>query len=134
MLMKKALVSGIVFSLFMLVGCNTTEVVESEQEVEVSRGSMEGDGLSNLISELEDKIIGSIKEQTELKSDSLTIMVDGGTEELTVSVGFPKDAKTDNTQIQQLIEDSIKNVSETKTGATSEEKINIKIKTKIEKY
>ena len=59
-------------------------------------------------------------------------MIDGGTDELTVSVGFPKDAKIDDTLIQQIVEDSIKNVSETETVTTSEEKIKMKIK--IEKY
>ena len=36
--MKKAIISGIVFSSILLVGCNgTTEVLESEQEVVVSQ-------------------------------------------------------------------------------------------------
>lgn len=59
-------------------------------------------------------------------------MIDGGADEFTVSVGFPKDAKIDNTLIQQIVEDSIKNVSEAETVTDSEEKINMKIK--IEKY
>ncbi|MDI2587051.1 topoisomerase [Psychrobacillus sp. NEAU-3TGS] len=125
--MKKAIISGIVFCSILLVGCNTTEVLESEQEV------VGGDeGISNLISELKNEIIVSITEQTELESDSLAIMIDGGTDELTVSVGFPKDAKIDDTLIQQIVEDSIKNVSETETETISEEKMKIKIK--IEKY
>ena len=52
--------------------------------------------------------------------------------ELRVSVGFPKDAKIDDTMIQQIVEDSIKNVSETGTVTTSQEKIKMKIR--IEKY
>ncbi|QUG43899.1 topoisomerase [Psychrobacillus sp. INOP01] len=132
--MKKAIISGIVFSSILLVGCNKTEVLESEQEVVVSQGNVENDGISNLISELKNEIIVSITEQTELESDSLTIMVDGGTDELTISVGFPKDAKIDDTLIQQIVEDSIKNISETETETTSEEQIKMKIKTKIEKY
>lgn len=33
-------------------------------------------------------------------------------EEVSCSVGFPKDAKIDDTMIQQIVEDSIKNVFE----------------------
>lgn len=124
-MMKQAMISGIVFCSILLVGCNTTEVLESEQEVVVSQRS-------SLFSELQNEIILSITEQTELDSDSLAIMIDGGTDELTVSVGFPKDAKIDNTLIQQIVEDSIKNVSEAETVTDSEEKIKMKIK--IEKY
>ena len=130
--MKKAIISGIVFCSILLVGCNTTEVLESEQEVVVSQRYGGDDGISNLMSELKNEIIVSITEQTELESDSLAIMIDGGTDELTVSVGFPKDAKIDDTLIQQIVEDSIKNVSETETETISEEKMKIKIK--IEKY
>ncbi|WP_285853166.1 hypothetical protein [Sporosarcina luteola] len=42
------------------------------------------------------------------------------------------DAKIDDKLIQQIVEDSIKNISETVTVTTSEEKIKVKIK--IEKY
>lgn len=129
-MVKKAIYSGVLFCTILLVGCNTTEVLESEQEVVVSQRNMVDNGISNLISELHNEIIVSITEQTELESDSLSIMIDGGTDELTVAVGFPKDAKIDDTLIQQIVEDSIKNVSETETG--SEEKIKIKIK--IEKH
>ena len=130
-MIKKAIFSGIVFCSTLLVGCNTTEVLESEQEIVFSQTN-EDDGISNLISELHNEVITSITEQTELESDSLETMIDGGTAELTVSVGFPKDAKIDDTLIQQIVEDSINNVSETETEAVSEEKIKIKIK--IEKY
>lgn len=126
-MMKKAIISGIVFCSILLVGCNTTEILESEQEVVVSQKN-------GLLSELQNEIIVAITEQTALESDSLAIMIDGGTDELTVSVGFPKDAKIDDTLIQQIVEDSIKNVSETETVTTSEEKIKMKIKIKIEKY
>ena len=129
--MKKAIFSGIVFCSTLLVGCNTTttEVLESEQEIVFSQIN-EDEGISNLISELHNEIITSITEQTELENDSLAIMIDGGAAELTVSVGFPNDEKIDDTLIQQIVEDSIKNVSETET--VSEEKIKIKIK--IEQY
>ena len=120
--MKQAMISGIVFCSILLVGCNTTEVLESEQEVVVSQRS--------LFSELQNEIILSITEQTELESDSLAIMLGGGADEFTVSVGFPKDAKIDNTLIQQIVEDSIKKVSETENVTISEENITIK----IEKY
>ncbi|MFJ7827786.1 topoisomerase [Psychrobacillus sp. NPDC096623] len=128
--MKKVIISGIVFCSILLVGCNTTEVLESE--IVVSQRDGGNDEISNLISELKNEIIVSITEQTELEGDSLVIMIDGGTDELTVSVGFPKDAKIDDTVIQQIVEDSIKNVSETETVTISENKLKIKIK--IEKY
>ena len=124
-MMKKTIISGLVFCSILLVACNKTEVLESEQEIVVSQKN-------GLLSELQNEIIVSITEQTELESDSLTIMLDGGNDEYTVSVGFPKDAKIDASLIQQIVEGSIKNLSETETVTTSEEKIKMKIK--IEKY
>ena len=121
--MKKSIISGIIFCSIFLVGCNTTEVLESE--VVVSQRDGGNDGISNLLSKIRDEIIVSITEQTELESDSLAMMLDGGADEITVSVDFPKDAKVDDTLIQQIVEDSIKNVSETET--ISEEKMKIKI-------
>lgn len=121
-MMKKAIISGIVFCSILLVGCNTNEVLESEQEVVVSQ--------EKLFSELQNKIIASITEQTKLESDSLAIMLDGNAGEFTVSVGFPKDANIDGTLIQGIVEDSIENISETET--TSKEKTKMKIK--IEQY
>ena len=106
-IIKKAIIPGIVICSILLVRCNTNEVLESEQEVVVSNKN-------GLLSELENEILVSITEQTELESDALAIMLDGGTDELTVSVGFPKDAKIDDTSIQQIVEDSVKNISETK--------------------
>ncbi|MGG2074914.1 topoisomerase [Lysinibacillus irui] len=120
--MKKTIISGILFCSILLVGCSTTEILESEQEVVVS--------LDKLFADLQNEIILSITEQTELDSDLLAIMLSGGADEFAVSVGFPKDANIDGTSIQQIVEDSIENVSETET--TSEEKIKMKIK--IEKY
>ena len=54
-------------------------------------------------------------------------MLGGGTGSIDVSVGFPKDAKVDDTMIQQIVEDSIKNVSESENVIISEENITIKI-------
>lgn len=121
-MMKKAILSGIIFCSALLVGCNNIEVIESEQEVVVSQ--------ERLFSELQNEIIGSITEQTELESDSLAIMLDGGADEYTISVGFPKDANIDGTVIQKIVENSIRNISE--TDSTSEEKTKMTIK--IEKY
>jgi actin-like ATPase involved in cell morphogenesis len=130
--MKKAIISGIVLCSILLVGCNTTEVLESEQEVVVSQRYGGDDGISNLISELQNEIIVSITEQTELDSESIAISLGGNFKEMSVSVSFPKDVKVDDTLIQQIVEDSIKKVSETETVSISEEKMKIKIK--IEKY
>ncbi|MFD1205254.1 MULTISPECIES: topoisomerase [Sporosarcina] len=131
---KKAIIAGILFSLILLVACNTTEVLESEQEVVISQENGGDDGISNFLSELQNETNESITKETELESDSLAIMVGGSINELTVSVGFPKDAKIDNTLIQQIVEESIKNVSETETATDSEEEIKTKIKIKIEEY
>ena len=57
-------------------------------------------------------------------------MLEGNLKELSVSVGFLKDVKVDDTLIQQIVEDSIKKVSETENVTISEENITIK----IEKY
>ena len=57
-------------------------------------------------------------------------MLGGHFKEISVSVGFLKDVKVDETLIQQIVEDSIKKVSETENVTISED--NIKIK--IEKY
>ena len=131
-MLKKAIISGIIFSSILLVGCNTTEVLESEQEVVVSQKNGENDGIPNLLSEFKNEIIVSITEQTELESESISIMVGGSIVKgiIDVSVGFPKDVKVDDTMIQQIVEDSIKNVSETENVAISEKNIRII----IEKY
>lgn len=118
--LKKAIISGIVFSSILLVGCNENE--EQIQVVESKQGK--------LLSELKNKIIASITEQTELDSESIAIMLGGNVTEISVSVGFPKDVKVDDTLIQQIVRDSIKNVSETENVTISEENITIK----IEKY
>ncbi|WP_079526527.1 topoisomerase [Solibacillus isronensis] len=120
--MKKAIISGVVLCSILLGGCNNIEVIESEQEVVVS--------YNTLFAELQNEIIKSITEQTELDSDALAIMIDGGGGESTVAVGYPKDSKIEGTLIQQIVEDSVKNVSETETN--SEERVKITIK--IEKY
>ena len=140
-MLKKAIISGIVISSILLAGCNGEQneeqaqtkmtEVESEQEVVVAPKSEENDKVSNLLSELKDEIMVSITEQTEIESESIAIMLDGGTVEgsieVSCSVGLPKDAKIDDTMIQQIVEDSIKKVSETENIAISEEKITINI-------
>ena len=144
-MLKKAIISGIGFCSILLIGCNgeqneeqvqteMTEVLESEQEVVVASKDRENDEVSSLLSELKKEILVSITEQTALEMESIAIMLDGGTVEgnieVSCSVGLPKDAKIDDTMIQQIVEDSIKNVSETENITISEENITIK----IEKY
>ncbi len=144
-MLKKAIISGIVFSSILLVGCNgeqneeqvkaeMTEVLESEQEVVVAQENGENDELSNLLSELKNEIMVSITEQTALERESIAIMLGGGTVEgnieVSCSIGLPKDAKIDDTMIQQIVEGSIKNFSETENVTISEGNI----KVKIEKY
>ncbi|MFH7428843.1 hypothetical protein, partial [Pseudomonas syringae group genomosp. 7] len=61
-------------------------------------------------------------------------MLDGsiieGNIEVSCSVGFPKDKKIDDTLIKEIVEDTIKNVSENENESISEENLTIK----IEKY
>ena len=127
---KAAIITGIVLSSILLVGCNgkTEEEVIDITENDANLSSEE----SNLLSELGDKIIVSITEQTELDRKSITITLGGNPAKgiIDVSVGIPMDAKVDDTLIQQIVEDSIKNVFETENVAISEENITIK----IEKY
>ena len=87
---------------------------------------------SNLLSVLQNEIIVSITEQTEIDSESIAIMLGGSPDNgiIDVSVSFPKDAKVDDTMIQQIVEDSIKKVSESENVTISEKNITIK----IEKY
>ena len=133
MFKKVAIISGILFSSILLVGCNEEpEVIvidaSKNEENDANLSSEE----SNLLSKLGDKIIVSITEQTELDRNSITIMLGGNPAKgiIDVSVGIPMDAKVDDTLIQQIVEDSIKNVFETENVAISEENITIK----IEKY
>ncbi|WP_230874912.1 topoisomerase [Lysinibacillus cavernae] len=131
--LKKTIISGIVFTSILLVGCNGEEkggqLIESEQEAVVAPAN-EGNDELKLLSELKNEIIVSITEQSELDSESIAIMVDGNPfKEMTISVSFPKDVKVDDTMIQQIIEDSIKKVSETENVTISEENIKIKIET-----
>ncbi|MEB2299424.1 topoisomerase [Lysinibacillus xylanilyticus] len=136
--MKQAIISGIVFSSILLVGCNEEQkeevqakmTEESKQEVVDAPKNEEDDGISKLLSELREKIIVSITEQTSIEEDSIAIMLGGNVKAIDVSVGFPKDEKVDDTLIQQIVKDSIKNVSKTENVVISEE--NTKII--IEKY
>lgn len=124
-MLKTALISGILFSSILLVGCNEEEVInisESGESEEISSPE------SIFLSELKNEITVSITEQTAIEANSM--MISGDFKEISVSVGFLKDKKVDNTVIQQIVEDSIKKVSETENVTISEEDITIK----IEKY
>lgn len=124
-MLKTALISGILFSSILLVGCNEEEIIdisESGESEEISSPE------SIFLSELKNEITVSITEQTAIEANSM--MISGDFKEISVSVGFLKDKKVDNTLIQQIVEDSIKKVSETENVTISEEDITIK----IEKY
>ncbi|WP_301109403.1 topoisomerase [Sporosarcina sp.] len=127
-MLKKTIISGIIFSLILLVGCNGEQEVIVLDDLKKSENDSNLSPESNFLSELQNEIIVSITEQTKLDSDSIeTVMVSGDTDELTVSVSFPKDVKVDDSMIQLLIEDSIKKVSEKENITVSEENITIKI-------
>lgn len=126
-MLKKAIITGVVFSSILLVGCNdeeATDITITENDENNETLSAE----SNFLSELNNEIIVSITEQTELDSESITIMLDGNpSKEMTISVGFPKDEKVDDTSIQQIVKDSIKKVSETENVTISEDNVTIQI-------
>lgn len=126
-MLKKAIISGIVFSSILLVGCNDEEVTD----ITITENGENDANLSPeniFLEELKDEISVAIKEQTALEADSM--MIDGNFKELSVSVGFLKDVKVDDTLIKQIVKDSIKKVSETENVTISEDNITIK----IEKY
>lgn len=126
--MKKAIITGVLVSLLLLVGCNAEpkEVVLEDSENEKNETDVSSE--SNLLTELQDEIIKSIKDQTELDKDSIeTVMVSGNTDDLTVSVSFLKDVKVDDEKIQQIVKESIKKVSETEDVTINEEDTTIKI-------
>ena len=126
-MLKKAIISGVVFSSILLVGCNDEEatditITENDENDEILSAE------SNFLSELNNEIIVSITEQTELDSNSIAIMLDGNpSKEMTISLGFPKDEKVDDTLIQQIVKDSIKKVSETENVTISEDNVTIQI-------
>ncbi len=126
-MLKKVIISGIVFSSILLVGCNDEEVTD----ITITENGENDENLSPeniFFEELKDEISVAIKEQTAIEADSM--MIDGDFKELSVSVGFLKDVKVDDTLIKQIVKDSIKKVSETENVTISEDNITIK----IEKY
>ena len=126
-IIKKTIISGVLFSSILLVGCNGEPekvIIDSSENEEIGA---ELSPESNFFSELVNEIIPSITEQTELDRESIAIMVDGNVKEMSVSVSYPKDVKVDETVIQQVVEDSIKKVSEAENVTISEEDITIKI-------
>ena len=127
-MIKQAIISGVVFSSILLVGCNG----ETEVEVLDDSKNVENEEILSpeniFFSELKDEITLAITEQTAIEADSM--MLEGNLKELSVSVGFLKDVKVDDTLIQQIVEDSIKKVSKTENVTINEEDITIK----IEKY
>ncbi|SFP96701.1 hypothetical protein SAMN05421670_0466 [Psychrobacillus psychrotolerans] len=127
-MIKQVIISGVVFSSILLVGCNgetEVEVLDDSKNVE-NEEILSSENI--FLSELKDEITISIAEQTAIEADSM--MLEGNLKELSVSVGFLKDVKVDDTLIQQIVEDSIKKVSETENVTINEEDITIK----IEKY
>ncbi|QTD43364.1 topoisomerase [Sporosarcina sp. Te-1] len=127
--MKQAIFSGVLFSSILMAGCNGSESEEHIQVIESEQGAVESEP-GKILSELHEKIIVSITEQTAIEEDVIAIMVGSGAGSIDVSVGFPKDVKVDERLIQQIVEDSIKKVAETENVTISEENIIIK----IEKY
>lgn len=129
-MLKKAILSGIVFSSILLVGCNKEEIIDITENKENDANVMSESKELNLISEFKTEIMASITEQTELDSESIEgIMVSGSPVKgiIDISISFPKNTKVDDKMIKQIIKDSIKKVSETENITISEENITIKI-------
>ncbi|MCS1382826.1 topoisomerase [Lysinibacillus sphaericus] len=129
-MLKKAMLSGIVFSSILLVGYNKEEIIDITENKENDANVMSESKELNLISEFKTEIMASITEQTELDSESIEgIMVSGSPVKgiIDISISFPKNTKVDDKMIKQIIKDSIKKVSETENITISEENITIKI-------
>ena len=129
-MLKRAMLSGIVFSSILLVGCNKEEILDITENKENDANVMSESKELNLISEFKTEIMASITEQTEMDNESIEgIMVSGSPVKgiIDISISFPKNTKVDDKMIKQIIKDSIKKVSETENITISEENITIKI-------
>lgn len=129
-MLKRAMLSGIVFSSILLVGCNKEEILDITENKENDANVMSESKELNLISEFKTEIMASITEQTEMDNESIEgIMVSGSPVKgiIDISISFSKDIKVDDKMIKQIIKDSIKKVSETENITISEENITIKI-------
>jgi len=128
--LKRAMLSGIVFSSILLVGCNKEEILNITENKENDANVMSESKELNLISEFKTEIMASITEQTEMDNESIEgIMVSGSPVKgiIDISISFSIDIKVDDKMIKQIIKDSIKKVSETENITISEENITIKI-------
>lgn len=129
-MLKRAMLSGIVFSSILLVGCNKEEILNITENKENDANVMSESKELNLISEFKTEIMASITEQTEMDNESIEgIMVSGSPIKgiIDISISFPKNTKVDDKMIKQIIKDSIKKVSETENITISEKNITIKI-------
>lgn len=129
-MLKRAMLSGIVFSSILLVGCNKEEILDITENKENDANVMSESKELNLISEFKTEIMASITEQTEMDNESIEgIMVSGSPVKgiIDISISFSKDIKVDDKMIKQIIKDSIKKVSETENITISEKNITIKI-------
>ncbi|MCM3757380.1 topoisomerase [Sporosarcina aquimarina] len=129
-MIKRIIMSGVLFSSILLVGCNGEREVVVLEDSENEENDVELSSELNFFAKLKDEILASITKQTKLDRESTAIMIDGTVKEMAVSVSYPKNEKVDETLFQQIVEDSIKKVSETEKATISEENITIK----IEKY
>ncbi|OEC02995.1 hypothetical protein GY31_04610 [Lysinibacillus sphaericus] len=124
------MLSGIVFSSILLVGCNREEIIDITGNKENDANVMSESKELNLVSEFKTEIMASITEQTELDNELIEgIMVNGSPVKgiIDISISFSKDIKVYDKMIKQIIKDSIKKVSETENITISEENITIKI-------
>ncbi|WP_339259693.1 topoisomerase [Lysinibacillus sp. FSL K6-3209] len=129
-MLKRAMLSGIVFSSILLVGCNKEEIIDITGNKENDANVISESKELNLISEFKTEIMASITEQTEMDNESIEgIMVSGSPVKgiIDISISFSKDIKVDDKMIKQIIKDSIKKVSKTENITISEENITIKI-------
>lgn len=110
--MKKAIISAIVGVSIMLAGCSE-QPEEIIIDASIYGGNAEAGAEVDLLGALQDEIIKLITQQTEIEKKDIAIMLGGNQTELSISVGFPKKLDVDRALIQTMLEQAIKNVSET---------------------
>ncbi|GLC90092.1 hypothetical protein [Lysinibacillus piscis] len=132
---KKVVISGVIFSSIILVGCNE-EQKEAKVPAEVSEGNekeadlLESNGTEAILNNVVmDELLYRITEKAAVDKESVVIMLGSsnvnGNREITCSIAVPKESKIDDVVIEQIVEDIIKTVSKTENAEINEDNIEI---------
>lgn len=128
-MLKKAIIPGFLLLSMLLVGCQEEPEVlvidASKYAVNDVNINSESEAEIDLLSPLHEEIIESIIEQTEIGRESIAIMLGGNAQELSISLGFPKNIKVERTLIQKIVEDALQNVTQTTNVTLGEVTLNI---------